>query len=1030
METREQKGRVLSAVVLALAAIAAAIPFSSSALPLTQDNMDGTHTVTWDFADPDDYLSTGITIQNGEARLSYIYSSWITDALDDFAAGTTVNLSAAAPGRLELEVSPVTELVRNGNFTDPANGISQPSATNWTHEESGTATSHVEIRNNTRGFQDNGYCWRNYHVDANPGAGYSLSIWVNQTFNITSMPLTLDVSAFHRFVNHTHEASPGMNASLVLSNLGAGQSHMLATTGWQRSTDPDYVGFATSGIQHITGPGLYNISLLTMFDTTADPSTVTHIPAPAGLYDYWDNVSVACTAHRPAGEFLSRVYDAGSYAMWRNVSWVETLPPATDIELLVRTGNSSVPTDSIWSDWSSPMTTSGGASVESPWGRYIQYKALFTTGSTNLTPVLHQVNLSYEKFALVGTLETHDLLPAAIESWGYFEYLASDAGQVIAYQYSTDSGNTWSNIVDDIRDLRAVPITPSGLRLRATLATTNTIVTPTLRSMSITYTSSNPRMTLEPYWEFGGASPGEVARLHVLFNNTAASRSTTAWLNVYLDEGLTYISNNSFDNQHFDSYVSDSNPANRKFVFSDIPGGSYEIWVDAAVRPGTHDGEHLKTTVTLEYLGPLGTRVESLLSTATLRVDGPLLTAELVALNATGDVGDVINYAVHVNNTGRGDATKAWVNATLDDRLRGENLTHVIENLSAGSEAVIPFNVTLGDNVVQGSVVNMDVSVSYADSSGYVRSTGSGPVPVAAALRSSFSLALGAPTHEVRSGDMVLLTVYFNNTGHGSATLLSMSLDIPAGLEFVSSSEECLVSGGRCYWTLEDVGPGPRSFTLTMRALVMHDPVFSTGGFSMSMRVTDQVDGLLPEEVSNSLSIDIIRIYTFWERIYWPWSGIAAAGATTVTALGLWYVFRPIPPSIDDAFVMYKDGRLIAHRRSKAKPRSELDGDLVGAMLTAVQQFVSDSLSEGGEGKVKRLEFGDRELYLERGAHINIALIYTGSMNRKLQGQVKELASKIEGEHPELQNWDGRMTRLGDIGSQVDSLVDAWQQPK
>ena len=142
---------------------------------------------------------------------------------------------------------------------------------------------------------------------------------------------------------------------------------------------------------------------------------------------------------------------------------------------------------------------------------------------------------------------------------------------------------------------------------------------------------------------------------------------------------------------------------------------------------------------------------------------------------------------------------------------------------------------------------------------------------------------------------------------------------------------------------------------------------------------------------------------------------------------GMWYYFKPIPPTIDDVFAIYKDGRLISHRKSSSGMRSELDGDLVSAMLTAVQEFISDSLSKDSTDKVKKLQFGDRELYVERGENVHLTVIYSGSMNNKLEGQILELNQKIEDEHPFLQAWDGRMSDLEDIGPQLDSFIEEWQ---
>jgi hypothetical protein len=1016
------------ATFMALLLTATFMSTSVSPQPNDSDNLDGTRTVSWDFSSPGDYRVENTTIGTDGASLSTYESNWLRDTYPDFAQGSQINkVNISGSGDLSLEISAPVELVTNGYFTNPDDGDSY-NYPPWNFENPGNSTWNVSSRSITSGYFDNGYCWWNRFVDMSSLAGYSLSIWLNQTINVTSMPLAINMSAFHRYENNSHPATPGMNASIILTNLSSGISSLIASTGWYNSTDSNYERLSSLNKTTFTGLGLYNISLLSRFNTMGNWTEVNHL-GTLGLSDYWDNASVSLTAYNPAGTYVSEVFNAGSYAMWKNISWNQIKPAGTNIDVYVRTGNSTVPTDSIWSNWTQALTNSTGSAINRPWGQYLQYRVELSTSNTSISPILRNLNISYEKYWLGGIIETGDYKPANLVNWGLFSHQERANGQTIKYQYSTDSGFQWHDMPVD-QDLRDVDIgTISGIRLRAILNTTDTVVSPFVQLMGLSYVSNAPSFTLEPIWDSNGASPGDEIRINVYFNNTAASLSSTAWLNIYLDDNLEYISNNSDTLAVFSNYITDSSPGIKKYVFTSIPISQNMVWIDARVKSGVVDGNILQTTVTLDYMDPLGNRVESILSLAPLRVNGPFMNADLAILNGTADIGEPVQCMLYLNNTGQGSATKIWVNGSLDNRLETPTSSWILNNISGNSGVIIHFNTTLSENAVQGSQVPMSFSVAYSDSSGHVSEAESGSAIIDAALRSRFTIVITSQSETVNSSEMVVLTVHFNNTGFGSAETVKFNMTLPIGLEFVSSSEECLLYGTRCFWELQDVGPGSHSFTVTLRAEKLDESISNVLVVAY-MQVIDPVDGQRHTAVSNYLPVSVARIYTFQEKIYWPWSGLAIAIGTLLTVFSLWHFFKPTPPSIDNAFVLYKDGRLISHRKSGKSQKSELDGDLVGAMLTAVQQFITDSLSDDKSDRVKKLEFGERELYLDRGAHTNIAVIYSGSMNRKLKAQIEELIAKIEAEHPFLASWDGRMTQLADVNVQLDELIKSWQTIK
>lgn len=88
-----------------------------------------------------------------------------------------------------------------------------------------------------------------------------------------------------------------------------------------------------------------------------------------------------------SGEYVSNVRDAGGVVNWTTLVSATTQPENTALAIETRT---SV-TGSAWSAWQ-PLT---GTQINSPSGRYFQYRVLFTTSTTARSPEVSQVVVNY-----------------------------------------------------------------------------------------------------------------------------------------------------------------------------------------------------------------------------------------------------------------------------------------------------------------------------------------------------------------------------------------------------------------------------------------------------------------------------------------------------------------------------------------------------------------------------------------------------------------------------------------------------------
>ncbi len=94
------------------------------------------------------------------------------------------------------------------------------------------------------------------------------------------------------------------------------------------------------------------------------------------------------------GIFTSTVFDTSLLTRWGNISWKGTVPEKTEIGLSTRSGNTQKP-DNTWSGWSKTYEDRSGAKVESPSGRFIQYRVHLNTREHSATPVLYEVAVCY-----------------------------------------------------------------------------------------------------------------------------------------------------------------------------------------------------------------------------------------------------------------------------------------------------------------------------------------------------------------------------------------------------------------------------------------------------------------------------------------------------------------------------------------------------------------------------------------------------------------------------------------------------------
>jgi len=116
---------------------------------------------------------------------------------------------------------------------------------------------------------------------------------------------------------------------------------------------------------------------------------------------------------------------------------------------------------------------------------------------------------------------------------------------------------------------------------------------------------------------------------------------------------------------------------------------------------------------------------------------------------------------------------------------------------------------------------------------------------------------------------------------------------------------------------------------------------------------------------------------------------------------------------IEDVFLIYRDGRLMSHHTRRLKP--EADAEIITSMLTAIQDFVRQSIpTEGMEQRaVHEIIFGNDKILLQHGKNVYIAAVVGGETVGDFPERMKASIEEIESIYGHmLADWDGDISRL------------------
>ena len=122
---------------------------------------------------------------------------------------------------------------------------------------------------------------------------------------------------------------------------------------------------------------------------------------------------------------------------------------------------------------------------------------------------------------------------------------------------------------------------------------------------------------------------------------------------------------------------------------------------------------------------------------------------------------------------------------------------------------------------------------------------------------------------------------------------------------------------------------------------------------------------------------------------------------------------------VEAVYLIYNDGRLLAKSLSE---KQETDAEILTGMLSAVGDFVSDSL--GKKGHLGTMQHGDSTILIEQGKECHLAAVAYGKPGKGLKKALRKQLSVIEDEYiKDLKDWNGDVSLFADCTTNLVKII-------
>jgi regulation of enolase protein 1 (concanavalin A-like superfamily) len=161
---------------------------------------------------------------------------------------------------------------------------------------------------------------------------------------------------------------------------------------------------------------------------------------------------------------------------------VKPLIDHSSTQMMIRLGDSDVPGDPSWGSWIGPVAS---PYVIDTGAKYIQYRVTLTTELEWYSPSFDGFYCGNQMYSPTGVIETMDHTVDYLRRWLSITCAEELNGGSVTYSYSTDHGDSWFPLLAGVSN--SISDTAPYMMLRMELATTDTLVTPSVDSITAQY---------------------------------------------------------------------------------------------------------------------------------------------------------------------------------------------------------------------------------------------------------------------------------------------------------------------------------------------------------------------------------------------------------------------------------------------------------------------------------------------------------------------------------------------------------------
>ena len=806
-----------------------------------------------------------------------------------------------------------------------------------------------------------------------------------------------------------------------------------------------------------------------VYDSTADQMLVFGGYGADGT-TLLDTLEIRRDQYRPSGEILLRPQRLPAGALgWDSVLIDATVPSQTSLTVEIRASTDGA----AWGAWE-PITDGVLPNVVQSLP-FVEARAILTSSEVGSTPTLDGITLTYRLSAHEGNLTTADLEAPANLDWLGVELDPPEALPQIELRLSPDGGLSWELLGPSLQGLFSVP--PSDLRLGIRMSPDAQGVTPRVNRVGITYHYwtlpvdpsigiGEARLTVSSQFAEQRLNVTEMVRatydltepvgdtvvIPMSIGSTSAGEVTVDALEVVIAVQPPPSTNHPprvFAPTPPDGAILSKTDIDLSWETEDLDGDdlTFEVVLDGAVLVSGLTAQ----TYPLHSLQPDTAYLwQIVVRDGLVRAPGPTWTFSLTP-QAGANEQPVVHLVAPADGTTLGSTTVKVSWSGTDPN--GDELSYLVQ-LDQGEGLRDLDTTNLTTYVLRDLLDGITYRWAVRATDGQLNASLAGPW--------SFTIRIPPPNRvpillttelpDARVGERYSTTLDAHDPDNDTVHFVLLSG--PGGLTIDEDGQlRWDVPARGVHDVVFEVNDGRLATNATLHLRVRPGSNPLTEG---SMVLGVPLPWWLALLLAAGVGIAAVYLRSRW-RERGELLGLSALGAEgggsgpthggedTDASAGRNAVLGgasaaqsgsdsiptvPVVEEVDpftivEAFLIYRDGRLLLHRQS-AQARAA-DSELLASMLVAIKTFVSESFES--KGGLESFSFDQHTVVVEASPHLFLAAVVDGTPPPRLPEELQAVLDTIEGLYlGVLDGWDGATAPFAGCQTQLAMLFTYHEQ--